>query len=270
MKTFMLLLVIGASSPSLSESFSLTRLRAERRTPSRNAYHIARRTRCQLKHSSNEYIGKCTREDYGLDPVSRGSALRKVQSTVAAAVAVASRVGPCQLGWLLPALYAGGVPGAEALGGPSRPLNRCLTNVVNAKESARQLEADLAKGNLTQECRGMVKGILRGELRECVKDAPRYLPEGGGKRQVALESGRDAVEYMATVVEFDAWDKLDKEFTSNVALRNMTPENVFFVRQALTAAVSSMDKFLSAFPPPAVEEATDLYQRYYLPVAQQE
>ena len=34
------------------------------------------------------------------------------------------------------------------------------------------------------------------------------------------------MEYLATVVEFDAWDKLDKDWTSNVALRNMTPENV--------------------------------------------
>lgn len=34
------------------------------------------------------------------------------------------------------------------------------------------------------------------------------------------------MEYLATVVEFDAWDKLDKDWTSNVALRNMTPDNV--------------------------------------------
>lgn len=34
------------------------------------------------------------------------------------------------------------------------------------------------------------------------------------------------MEYLASVVEFDAWDKLDKDWTSNVALRNMTPENV--------------------------------------------
>lgn len=41
-----------------------------------------------------------------------------------------------------------------------------------------------------------------------------------------MDAALSAVEYLATVVEFDAWDKLDKEWTSNVALRNMTPENV--------------------------------------------
>lgn len=44
--------------------------------------------------------------------------------------------------------------------------------------------------------------------------------------QAAGDAGQSAVEYLASVVEFDAWDKLDKDWTSNVALRNMTPENV--------------------------------------------
>ena len=44
--------------------------------------------------------------------------------------------------------------------------------------------------------------------------------------QAAADVGQSAVEYLASVVEFDAWDKLDKDWTSNVALRNMTPENV--------------------------------------------
>lgn len=44
--------------------------------------------------------------------------------------------------------------------------------------------------------------------------------------QAASDAGQSAVEYLATVVEFDAWDKLDKDWTSNVALRNMTPDNV--------------------------------------------
>lgn len=44
--------------------------------------------------------------------------------------------------------------------------------------------------------------------------------------QAAGDAGQSAVEYLASVVEFDAWDKLDKDWTSNVALRNMTPDNV--------------------------------------------
>lgn len=49
---------------------------------------------------------------------------------------------------------------------------------------------------------------------------------GTTRMQAAGDAGQSAVEYLASVVEFDAWDKLDKDWTSNVALRNMTPENV--------------------------------------------
>jgi len=56
-------------------------------------------------------------------------------------------------------------------------------NAVNAREFCTRLEADLAAGRNEQECRGMVKAILRGlSLKECIKDAVLYLP--GAKRQV--------------------------------------------------------------------------------------
>ncbi|CAM9844540.1 unnamed protein product, partial [Choristocarpus tenellus] len=149
---------------------------------------------------------------------------------------------------------------AFGFGGPSRPLNRCLVNVVNARETSRMLEIDLGRGDRIQECRGLVKAVLRGlELKECVKDASLYLPEGR-KRQAALDAGRDGIEYLASAVEFDAWDKLDKEFTSNVALRNMTPDNVQFVRMALDAAGTCLDSFLGVFPPVAVEDAGEVYR----------
>ncbi|CAM9455768.1 unnamed protein product [Ectocarpus sp. 12 AP-2014] len=157
-----------------------------------------------------------------------------------------------------------GVRSAEAFGGPSRPLSRCLVNAVNAREFCRRLEADLATGRNEQECRGMVKGVLRGlSLQESIKDAVLYLPRG--KRQAAGDAGQSAVEYLASVVEFDAWDKLDKDWTSNVALRNMTPENVLFVRMALDASGSAMDTFLRQFDSADVDSARELYRLYFLP-----
>lgn len=60
---------------------------------------------------------------------------------------------------------------------------RCLVNAVNAREFCTRLEADLAAGRNKQECRGMVKGVLRSlTLQECIKDAVLYLP--AAKRQV--------------------------------------------------------------------------------------
>lgn len=63
------------------------------------------------------------------------------------------------------------------------PHTRCLVNAVNAREFCARLEADLAAGRNEQECRGMVKGVLRSlTLQECIKDAVLYLPRA--KRQV--------------------------------------------------------------------------------------
>lgn len=60
--------------------------------------------------------------------------------------------------------------------------DRCLVNAVNAREFCKRLEAELEVGRNTQECRGMVKTVLRGDLQGSIKDAVLYLP--GGKRQV--------------------------------------------------------------------------------------
>lgn len=60
---------------------------------------------------------------------------------------------------------------------------------VNAREFCKRLEADLAAGRNTQECRGMVKSVLRGlSLPESLKDAVLYLP--GAKRQVRESAAR--------------------------------------------------------------------------------
>lgn len=60
-------------------------------------------------------------------------------------------------------------------------------NTINAREFSRNLEADLAAGVNEQECRGLVKAILRGlDLQGCLKDAVLYLP--AGKRQVRASS----------------------------------------------------------------------------------
>ncbi|CAM9921549.1 unnamed protein product [Ectocarpus fasciculatus] len=115
----------------------------------------------------------------------------------------------------------------------------------------------------------MVKGVLRGlTLQESIKDAVLYLPRG--KRQAAGDAGQSAVEYLASVVEFDAWDKLDKDWTSNVALRNMTPENVMFVRMALDASGSALDTFLRQFESADVDSARELYRLYFLPAEERE
>lgn len=77
--------------------------------------------------------------------------------------------------------------GVPCLRARTAVFTRCLVNAVNAREFCKRLEADLAAGRNEQECRGMVKAVLRGlTLQESVKDAVLYLPKG--KRQVGAGS----------------------------------------------------------------------------------
>lgn len=60
---------------------------------------------------------------------------------------------------------------------------RCLVNALNARDFCTRLEAELAAGRQTAECRGLVKAKLRSlDLKACLKDAVQYLP--GRRRQV--------------------------------------------------------------------------------------
>jgi hypothetical protein len=57
-----------------------------------------------------------------------------------------------------------------------------------------------------EECRAVVKRVVKElDLRETLKQGSSYLDSR--RQQKALDAGRDAVEYLASVVEFDAFDK---------------------------------------------------------------
>lgn len=151
-----------------------------------------------------------------------------------------------------------------------KPLRFCLVNVVRARETARLLEADLMKGSRMEESRGVVKTILKAyDLRENAYQGVRYL-SGDRAQNQAKEIGRDAVEYLASVVEFDAFDKIKKDYTSTIAINMMTPEKLDFTIQALHAAVLKLDQYLRFFGSDSIQEAEELYRRYYLPVELQE
>ncbi|CAM9875599.1 unnamed protein product [Ectocarpus sp. 4 AP-2014] len=248
----------GVESPPRAASGVRTASSEDEDLPGDPRRHDSRRPISRRNLLEN---AKGTALGIGLAGPMRGTALRRA-SAVRTVGAVAA--GSWGLG-----LGREGVRPAEAFGGPSRPLSRCLVNAVNAREFCRRLEADLAAGRNEQECRGMVKGVLRSlSLQESIKDAVLYLPRG--KRQAAGDAGQSAVEYLASVVEFDAWDKLDKDWTSNVALRNMTPENVLFVRMALDASGSALDTFLRQFDSADVVSARELYRLYFLPAEERE
>eukprot|EP00611_Tribonema_gayanum_P029485 TRINITY_DN78_c2_g1_i2.p1 TRINITY_DN78_c2_g1~~TRINITY_DN78_c2_g1_i2.p1 ORF type:complete len:266 (-),score=93.87 TRINITY_DN78_c2_g1_i2:492-1226(-) len=153
---------------------------------------------------------------------------------------------------------------------PTKPLRVCLVNAVNARETAQLLQQDLLEGKRIAEGRGVVKAIVLGlDLKSSLVQGTYYLSGGGRRQEGAQDRARDAVEYLASVVEFDAWDRFKKDYTSSVAINNMTPEKLKFMAQALQAAVRELDAYLLYFGEEDRREARDLYRRYYMPVEQQ-
>lgn len=87
--------------------------------------------------------------------------------------------------------------------------------------------------------RPMVKSLLQGPLRGCLQTAAlandAYAPHA-----------RDALEYLATVVEFDAFDKLTKEYEPKQA-NAYTPAKIDYSLRALRAADRELGLWLAKF-----------------------
>mmetsp|Transcript_15378 Transcript_15378/g.22843 ORF Transcript_15378/g.22843 Transcript_15378/m.22843 type:complete len:226 (+) Transcript_15378:39-716(+) len=149
---------------------------------------------------------------------------------------------------------------------PKKALKICLVNAINAREGASLLERDLRKNRRIEVCREVVKQIVVGlDLKRNLTEGSYYLRDENAS-SAAREFARDAVEYLASVVEFDAFDKLQKSYTSNAAQSTMNDEKLEFIINALDAAVGKMDGYISLFPKESVDEAKELYLKYYLPV----
>ncbi|CAM9688666.1 unnamed protein product [Chrysoparadoxa australica] len=175
-----------------------------------------------------------------------------------------NRAAFLQVATLVPA----GATSAAFWDGPKRsPLKVPLVQVYTAHEIVSALREDLMKGEKVGEFRGIVKTILGGQqllLRANIEEAATYLPPG--KREASIEKGREAVEYLASVVEYDAFDKLKKDYTSTVALRTLTPEKLLYSQRCLEAADSRLKEVISFFPDADVTEVAGLYHAYYEPV----
>jgi hypothetical protein len=80
--------------------------------------------------------------------------------------------------------------------------------------------------------------------------------------EAAKGHGREAVEYLSSVVEFTGYDELKRPGSGHLA-RLDTPERVDYAMKALRASLKELDSFLDSFPPEMMQEARSLYAQYF-------
>jgi hypothetical protein len=85
-----------------------------------------------------------------------------------------------------------------------------------------------------EECRAVVKRVVKElDLRATLRQGSSYLDSR--RQQKALDAGRDAVEYLASVVEFDAFDKFKNVSCSSLLI--LLQKFCFLCKRAATIAV---------------------------------
>lgn len=138
---------------------------------------------------------------------------------------------------------------------------RSLVNLIRVQSYVKELGATLATGAAPPEVMAQIKYIVKNvNMRQSVDEAAATL--GGG--EAARRHGRDAFEYVSSIIEFTGWDELKKPGNSKFNTLS-TPESVAFARRCLEACDRELDAFFAAFPRRKVEEARDVYRAYFAP-----
>lgn len=116
----------------------------------------------------------------------------------------------------------------------------CITSCRDAREKIAATIAEVEATGKPTLMRPMVKSLLsQGELRGCLSQAARA-------HDAYASHARDALEYLATVVEFDAFDKLTKDYQPKQA-EVYTPAKLEYSLRALRAADRELRLWLNKF-----------------------
>ena len=138
---------------------------------------------------------------------------------------------------------------------------RSLVNLMRVQSYVKELGATLATGAAPPEVMAQIKYIVKNvNMRQSVDEAAATL--GGG--EAARRHGRDAFEYVSSIIEFTGWDELKKPGESKFNTLS-SPESVAFARRCLEACDRELIAFFAAFPLQKVEEARDVYRAYFAP-----
>jgi hypothetical protein len=116
----------------------------------------------------------------------------------------------------------------------------CFVVTAGARATIRETLENYERSQDPSNLRPVAKDLMRqgGPLRECLDSASRLeaLPEA------TRFHARDAMEYIASVVEFDAFDKLTKEYEPK-ASQMYTPQKLSYSLRAFEAADRELNLF---------------------------
>jgi hypothetical protein len=116
----------------------------------------------------------------------------------------------------------------------------CFVVTAGARATIRETLDNYERSQDPSNLRPVAKDLMRqgGPLRECLDSASRLeaLPEA------TRFHARDAMEYIASVVEFDAFDKLTKEYEPK-ASQMYTPQKLSYSLRAFEAADRELNLF---------------------------
>ncbi|KAJ1461859.1 hypothetical protein M885DRAFT_507021 [Pelagophyceae sp. CCMP2097] len=114
----------------------------------------------------------------------------------------------------------------------------CLETARRARTDIQDLLEFFEETKDPSPLRPTAKAILNGPLRGCLNDAV-------ARGDAAAPHARDALEFIATVVEFDAYDKLTKEYEPKSS-QVYTPAKIEYSLKALRAADRELASFVSS------------------------
>uniref|UniRef100_A0A7S4UB80 Uncharacterized protein n=1 Tax=Guillardia theta TaxID=55529 RepID=A0A7S4UB80_GUITH len=147
-----------------------------------------------------------------------------------------------------------------------------LVNTIRLKEGVRYLLLYSLTGKEVDSFQQEVKFLFRdtnpsrnleaacSALIDDSEEPPRLTPNAV---QAQLSAGK-IVEFLSKLVEYDGWDKLDKE-DINPKFQRMTEQKIKFATRGLNAIIEEIDHFLALFPADQVREAQEVYNEVFAP-----
>jgi len=157
---------------------------------------------------------------------------------------------------------AGGAP--QPASARASALTRGLVNLVRVREGTDLLLSRLREGKLSGFQTAIKLLLLDTDLRNSARDAAIGLGDLGlvGRVSMAGSIGETVFFRLAQVVEWDGWDKLDRDVGEQFT--RMTPEKVAFATRGLTSVKFEVARLLALFPREEVAEAERLYREIFV------
>ena len=170
------------------------------------------------------------------------------QAVLRAALAAAAVSCPPQL------------PAAAVAPPPNVAVALALTPLLELQRDVDRVDAKLESGDSSSDIRALVKKLVNSRKpRALVEEAIDVARLDLTRVNEAREHAKQANEWLASVVEFDALDDLNNERSSRLA--DLTPTKAGFVHRSLGKAEEELGLCVGTFEPADAAAARSLLER---------